>query len=1041
MMKRYLLSIMLGFLAFANITQAQIEINFESETINTNGTVDIDVTANGFTDIAGIQFSIVWDSMVMTFDEVSFTNPDLTDLTEASFGTPEGAQNVDEGELSFSYSNPFGEGNLDDGDVFFTLRFDIVGEECDETTIDLSNQPLSISAFDGSFEELDVNSQEGTIMIDGSDCGGGGSDDLTFTAATQNAEEGSSFCLPISVENFIDIQTGAGTLLWDPAVIMYTGLMNIVPAGLGGSLNETNVANGELRFIWSNPDPGNPLTIQDGEAVFEICFDAIGSPGDMSDIILSTEGSLGFEWGNDDNDDLPLELNNGKVTITEMLSDPVILNVSDITIMDENAQNVCVDISVENFNDILSMQFVITWDATILSNAVPTNFELEGLNGSNFNIDGDCANFSWNVNSGIDLADGTEIFSMCFDYIGDCETSSIVDIVSKGNTDIEVLDGNTSILNTSVNSGSISLNCIDPVDCDVLTVQNTCVGELGGSITVDVPTNGCTYSWTNNAGEEVATTQNLLGVTAGTYTLAVTCDGEVVCTLPPTTIDDFPELDISGDVTNAGCGELLGAIDVTVTLGSGNYSYNWNPTQPNSPNIDELQAGPYLLTVTDNDNNCTATTQFMVVDEVETLSIASSQIMDESCVQNDGSISLTIEGGCEPYSFQWSDDSMINSPIRMNLSEGSYEVTVTDDSTPANTATGSFTIDPGTPLALASTPIVVPTSGSNGSVTIQIMGGVPGYSYNWSGPISVLPNSNSITGLIQGMYSVTVSDANNCEGQFGPYLVDTVIVTGTPELGNVRAQNNANGFSVICNGDMTGVIEGSIDGGALPMTLELTGEESRTITITNYGTFTIEELSAGLYDIEVSNSEGAVGVENIEIIEPDALESDVETGCDSQAQCDGFIDLNITGGFGDLVFDWGDSDLIGDSVDGLCQGPYTVITTDENGCERMDNINIESCEGPVDPDCYQVRNVITPNGDGVNDQFTVTCITDFPASLEIYDRWGKLVFNQEAYDGTWTGISNSNEELIEGGYMYIINIDFGQGNREIMKGALTLLRD
>jgi len=100
-----------------------------------------------------------------------------------------------------------------------------------------------------------------------------------------------------------------------------------------------------------------------------------------------------------------------------------------------------------------------------------------------------------------------------------------------------------------------------------------------------------------------------------------------------------------------------------------------------------------------------------------------------------------------------------------------------------------------------------------------------------------------------------------------------------------------------------------------------------------------------------------------------------------------------------LSYDWGNSDLMGGSLNDLCQGSYTALTTDENGCQRMDMVEIESCEGPVPPGCYEVRDVITPNGDGMNDQFAVTCISDFPSTLEIYDRWGKLVYNQDSYDG------------------------------------------
>lgn len=1040
-MKRYLLSIILGFLAMTNFSYGQLEINFASETANTNGTVDIDVTTNGFTNISVLQFSAGWDSLVMNFNSVTFTNPALPDLSEANISGPIGASGVDPGQFSFSYNNPNGNGNLDDGEVLFTVRFDIAGEECDETIIELTGDPAPIEAYDNNFDELTVSSQSGDVMINGTDCGGNNGTEITFTAGMVTVDQGSNVCVPITVMNFNDIQFGSGTILWDPSVITYTGIANAALVGFATiTLNEQSTASGELKFLWENIDPGDPLSIPDGEVIFDVCFDAVGSANDMSAITLSTQGDLGFEWGTDDVDVLPQILNDGKVTITEVVEDPVTFIVEDITI-NEDVTTVCVDITVENFNNILGAQYVVTWDESILINAMPDNFNLPGLTAGSFNIDGNCATLSWNGVEGVNVADGTRIYSMCFDVIGDCDDTGIVDIVEKGSTEIEILDGNTDIVpNVSIQSGSVFIMCdVIGNECEILSIDKTCIGEAGGNVIVDVGTTNCTYSWANSSGVEVSTDKNLLGVVAGTYILTVTCNGVEDCVLSAT-VENFAELDIDGNVTNAACGDL-GAINVTVGFGSGNYSYNWNPAQNDSPNISDLEPGPYQLTVTDDDNNCTKTAEFNVVNEVEDLVIASSNITDETCIEEDGSISLTIDGGCEPYEFEWSDVGIGNTPNATNLIAGNYSVTVSDDSSPANTVMASFTVDGFVPLEQDGVASITPSSGSNGSITIMITGGTPNYNYNWSGPTTGLPNSNSITGLMSGDYMVTVTDANNCELVLGPFNVPEIIDIERPSITGVMADNDANGFSVLCNGDTNGNIIGSVNGGNTPMTLTLSGDASRTITLNDLGSFVIDNLAAGIYNIEVSNIEGDTLVENIEIVEPDALETAIESGCDSEEQCDGFIDLNVSGGFGDLTYDWGVAELSGGSLNDLCQDSYAVLIKDENGCLISESVTIESCEGPVDPDCYEVRDVITPNGDGMNDQFIVTCISEYPASLEIYDRWGKLVFNQDVYDGTWMGISNSNEELIEGGYMYIINIDFGQGRREIMKGTVTLLRD
>lgn len=1027
----------------ANVSYGQVEFTFSDGNADTNGTVDIDVTASGFNNIFGAQFTGSWDSLVMRFNSIVFTNPDLTVLTADSFGTPSDP-GVDEGQFTFSYFNGVGDGgSIPDGSILFTVRFDVVGAECAETAIEFSNSPLAISAFDNNLVEFEVTTIPGTMMVNGTDCEGGGDDELTFSVDMINAEMGTNICIPITVQNFINIQAGMGTILWDSTVLSYTGLGDFALLGLDGSLNDTNTDGGELKFVWSNPEPTNPITLADGETVFELCFDVIGEVGDMSPITLSAEGNLGFEWTSTEVNDLPLILNNGKVTVTEMVGDPFVLNVSSIDMVDEDATNVCVDISVENFENILSMQFVITWDEAVLSNATPSNFNLASLNSNSFNIDGNCATMSWNVNTGIDVADDTAIFSMCFDIVGPCESSGVVDIISKGNTDIQIVDGNTEVIdNVDINPGSVTVECNSGgPTCSIISTDRTCRGMSGGNVIVSVePDDNCTYSWANGSGMEISTEKNLLGVPAGTYILTVTCDGAEACTLEAT-IENHPDLVIDGDVMDAGCGDL-GSIDVTVSLGSGNYSYTWNPAQDDSPNISGLEAGPYALTVTDEDTGCTQTASYTVVSEVDELILSASVVIDETCMENNGSISLTVVGGCEPYSYSWSDATIGNTPFAQNLTQGEYTVTITDDSNPAMMIVESFPVEQVINTLVEDSVVITPSTGMDGTITLTITGGTPMYSYSWMGSTTNLPNSNALTGLMEGMYNVTVTDADGCVGTFGPYVVLPDDTTATDlELENVVAVTNEDGFSVLCNGDTNGSIAGTIIRGDNPFTVELSGDESRTFTVDNIGVFTIDDLAAGTYTVTVSNSFNTITVENIEIAEPDALTASFENGCDSEEQCDGFIDVDVMGGSGDLTFEWSDSELSGASVDGLCQGTFTVLITDENGCQFMDSVEIESCEGPVQPGCYEVRDVITPNGDGMNDQFMITCIADFPATLEVYDRWGKLVYNQDSYDGSWMGISNSSEELIEGGYMYILNIDFGDGRREIMKGTLTLLRD
>lgn len=1046
-MKRYLLSTILGIFVFSNYSYGQFDVTFSGESGNSGSTVDVDVIVSGFNDISVLQFSGAWDSLVMKYNSVVSTNPALIDLNTSSISGPEGAA-LDEGQFSVSYSNPNGTGNLDDGDVMFTLRFDLVGGECATTQVEISDDPTVAEVYDINFNELNITSTPGDIMINGTDCGGGGGgggDELSITAGMETVGAGANVCVPLVTTNFTEVQAGSGTILWDPTVISYTGINNVSIAGVDGSLNASNVNNGELKFVWSNPDPSNPVTLANGTSIFDICFDAVGNLGDMSDVTLSTAGSLGFEWFDDNDNEIPQVLNNGKVTIAEDQGPPFTLTVSDVTVNKDQNTVGCVDITVSNWTNILSTQYVLTWNTSVINNLVPGSFMLEGISVNSFNIDqsSGSSTFSWNGNEGVSLADDTKIYSLCFDLVGECDSSSPVQIVSQGSTNIEVIDGNVEeVTNVSINQGSLTISCGGVTECMISNIDRPCAGTLSGNVIVEVdPSAGCTYSWANSAGTEIATTRNLLGVGAGTYILTVSCDGEEVCSLTAV-VDALPVPELTATETDAGCGQL-GAIDVSVTAGSGNYTYTWNPTQPNSPNIANLNPGDYALTVTDDDSGCTSTASYNIETNEEELAITMVNINDETCLGNNGSISLTVSGGCMPYQYSWSDASIGNTPNATNLMAGTYAVTITDDATPTNMVTGSYQVDGAGMIELVGVGNIANEMNGmgDGAVLIEVTGGTEPYMFDWSGPTAGLPNSNNITGLSEGDYTVTVTDASGCSSEFGPFTVINVITNGPPTLGEVSALDLGSGFSINCKGGANGTITGIILDGVAPFAITLGGTSSDSQTQNESGTFTFTGLTAGTYSVTVSNSEGESSVESIIVTEPeDALEYDIETGCDDEGKCDGFIDLNAFGGVGTLSYTWSDPSLTGDSVDDLCEGSYTVTIADENGCNKLETIDIDPCT-EVPEGCYEVRNIITPNGDGMNERFSVTCINDFPSSLEVFDRWGQLVYNQDVYDGSWTGVTRSGEELPEGGYMYVIIIDFGQGNREVMKGTLTILRD
>ena len=706
-----------------------------------------------------------WDSTVIRFNSLVNVVTGVDGFNASSFGTPPDLQ---EGNLTSSFFDAYAAGLLTDGTVLFTLRFDVVGEMCDESLVSFNSGGIY---SDDSFETLDLTTVDGNVMIEGADCGGGmGADNLTTTAAMLDAQEGTTVCVPISVEMFNAIVAGAGMgsgqgdINWDPTVLEFIGIENnSLPAQFSQNASQTDM--GTFKFVWFNFNVGSTFTLPDDAVLFEICFNVIGEVGDMTAIDLED-----WEWADDtdDNNDIPDTEVDGKVTIVGQPVEVFQISMSEETV--DMGEEVCLDVSVSNFDNVIGLEHRITWDASVLSfGSVADDIRdrnLEGLLSSNF-FHTSGTNFitlSWSTGNPPNSADGTVIYKVCFDAIGDCDTSSDVEIAPNGGPSIivSVVEGGTSSnlpeSRISIDNGRVDIVCV-PV-CDIVSIMGSCAGENGGSVTVSGTTGGSCV-WTNSSGTQVSMDCNLLGVPPGEYDLAVTYPSGDICNKEAT----VPTLDapvIMGTVTNAGCGQ--GQITATVTFPSGSGTFSWSPDlgQVLDPLVD---AGQYTLTATDN-GGCSASEVFVVQDVVMALGLSPTSTNVSCNGAADGTITTNPSGGCPPYSFAWNGGLTGQNPTMVG--PGIYTVTMTDSQ--GSTIEGSgITITQPDAIIETSAATIIGSNGADGAITVNIMGGTGNLTYAWSP--GALPNSNAITGLAPGMYTLVVTDENGCTTNFGPYEV------------------------------------------------------------------------------------------------------------------------------------------------------------------------------------------------------------------------------------------------------------------------------
>jgi gliding motility-associated-like protein len=98
------------------------------------------------------------------------------------------------------------------------------------------------------------------------------------------------------------------------------------------------------------------------------------------------------------------------------------------------------------------------------------------------------------------------------------------------------------------------------------------------------------------------------------------------------------------------------------------------------------------------------------------------------------------------------------------------------------------------------------------------------------------------------------------------------------------------------------------------------------------------------------------------------------------------------------------------------QGVYWVIAADPNGCYGYDSISVyekNDCCNEV-----SIPNLLTPNNDKLNDRFVITCIENKGWALEVYNRWGKLVYINSNYQNDWNG-----DHINDGVYFYMLKKD------------------
>jgi gliding motility-associated-like protein len=350
---------------------------------------------------------------------------------------------------------------------------------------------------------------------------------------------------------------------------------------------------------------------------------------------------------------------------------------------------------------------------------------------------------------------------------------------------------------------------------------------------------------------------------------------------------------------------------------------------------------------------------------------------------------------------------------------GKYKVTVTDASLPnPQSVIKEYEIS-----AISSLKITVTTKQAvglnDGEATVKITGGIPSYTVKWCVGAASTTNDTSVTikGLAVGTCSVEVTDGLGCTKRLDFGITST-------GCADVRISKG-----VKCFGDKnaTATVVGVNDTTLRPPFAYLWDNNESGVSAVL--------LAAGAHTVKVTGSNGKFCVANFQIASPEELKVDIipnNIDCSLQAI--------VRGGSAPLKYTWASLPDTSSKITKLKAGnTYYVIVKDANGCETSPVAGKPECQEY----CLQGGSVITPDGDGVNDEFKIERCQFANVRLQIFSRWGEIVYQNSDYSNQWqgkSGDSTSGTDLPEGVYFYVLRALKANGIEEISKGTVTILR-
>ncbi len=383
-------------------------------------------------------------------------------------------------------------------------------------------------------------------------------------------------------------------------------------------------------------------------------------------------------------------------------------------------------------------------------------------------------------------------------------------------------------------------------------------------------------------------------------------------------------------------------------------------------------------------------------------------------------LSDTVSGGS--WSTGNTNATITTGGVLTGISSGTTVVTYTvpGAACPATT-TRVITINPVPDAGIISGQPFLCTNASI-SLTESVAGG------KWASSNTTIATIDSVTGaahtIFTGATTITYSvgpDANGCTND------TTFLLTVGPAPFTIAGIV----VNVQCNGAGNGGVSLDIAGSAPPFQYQWSN---------GGGTSAITGLVPGTYTVTVTHpATQCTETRTYSITQPDTLLLTATVTADTCKAGIGSISVDVTGGTTPYTYAWSVASLSGPAPTALPAGTYSLTLTDGNNCS--DTLTATVAEAPCTD--IIVHDVITPNGDGVNDVWVIERIQFYPKNLaQVFDKWGDMVYEKQGYNSDWHGQSKTGTLLPDGTYYYVLKLNTpnANGGKDFFTGTILIKR-